>query len=47
MFFGITSGKQAAKASSGFAKNLRQDLFYKVQEYSFNDIDELFNPISH
>ena len=39
LFFGITSGKQAAKASSGFAKNLRQDLFYKVQEYSFNDID--------
>ena len=32
LIFGILSGKFAAKASSGFAKNLRQDLYYKVQQ---------------
>ncbi len=29
-----------AKASSGFAKNLRKDLFYRVQDYSFENIDK-------
>ena len=33
--FGILSGITATKASSGFAKNLRQDLYYKVQKFSF------------
>lgn len=37
---GILSGKYAAKASSGFAKNLRKDLYYKVQDYSFANIDK-------
>lgn len=37
---GILSGKNAATASSGFAKNLRQDLFYKLQTYSFENIDK-------
>ena len=38
--FGILSGKYAAKASSGFARNLRKDLYYKVQDYSFSNIDK-------
>lgn len=39
LYCGIKSGKEGAKASSGFAKNLRKDLFYKIQEFSFSDID--------
>ncbi|MCR4841348.1 MAG: ABC transporter ATP-binding protein/permease [Lachnospiraceae bacterium] len=37
--FGCISGWFAAKASAGFAKNLRHDLFYKVQDFSFSNID--------
>ena len=33
-------GYTCSKASAGFAKNLRKDLFYKVQEYSFSNIDK-------
>lgn len=40
MFFGLTSGKFGAIASAGFAKNLRKDMFYKVQDYSFSNIDK-------
>ena len=40
LIFGIFSGKFAAKASAGFAKNLRHDLFYKIQDYSFLNIDK-------
>ena len=36
---GIFGGICAANASTGFAKNLRHDLYYKVQEYSFSNID--------
>ena len=36
---GIASGKFAAEASSGFARNLRHDMFYKVQNFSFSNID--------
>ncbi len=39
LMFGALSGWFAAKASSGFAKNLRQDLYYKVQDFSFYNID--------
>ena len=39
MLCGALSGKYAAIASAGFATNLRQDLFYKVQEFSFSNID--------
>ena len=39
MSFGVTSGRLGATASAGFAKNLRHDLFYKVQEFSFGNID--------
>lgn len=37
--FGIFSGKYAAIASSGFAANLRHDMFYNVQNFSFSNID--------
>ncbi len=40
LIFGIASGIFASRASSGFAKNLRQDLFYKVQTFSFSNIDK-------
>lgn len=39
LFFGVSAGKAAATAGCGFAKNLRQDLFYKVQNFAFADID--------
>ncbi|MBQ8603604.1 MAG: ABC transporter ATP-binding protein [Oscillospiraceae bacterium] len=38
--FGALSGRNAAKSGAGFAKNLRQGLFYKVQELSFANIDK-------
>ncbi|MDE5566313.1 MAG: ABC transporter ATP-binding protein/permease, partial [Anaeroplasmataceae bacterium] len=37
--FGVLSGKFGAVAAAGFAKNLRKDLFYKSQEFSFENID--------
>ena len=37
--FGVLSGKNAATASAGFARNLRHDMFYNVQSYSFSNID--------
>ncbi len=40
LIFGALSGKFAAQASAGFAKNLRHDLFYKIQSYSFSNIDK-------
>lgn len=40
LIFGALSGRSAAIASSGFAKNLRRDMYYKVQKYSFSNIDK-------
>ncbi len=40
LFFGMTAGKYAARASAGFAKNLRQDMYEKVQKFSFYNIDK-------
>ena len=40
LLFGIIAGIASAKASSGFAKNLRKDLYYKVQTFSFSNIDK-------
>lgn len=40
LFFGVMAGKEAAVASSGLAKNLRKDMYYKVQNYSFSNIDK-------
>ena len=43
--FGALSGKYAAKASAGFAKNLRHDMFHHIQVFSFSNIDK-FSPAS-
>ncbi len=40
LFFGVQSGKNAAIASAGFAKNLRQDMYEKIQKFSFFNIDK-------
>lgn len=40
MFCGVKSGKYAAKATSGFARNLRKRIFYNVQDFSFANIDK-------
>ena len=37
--FGVASATFAAKAGTGFAKNLRHDMFYRVQNFSFGNID--------
>jgi len=37
---GIFAGRSAAIASSGFAKNLRRDMFYNMQKFSFSNIDK-------
>ncbi|MGL6201364.1 MAG: ABC transporter ATP-binding protein [Lachnospiraceae bacterium] len=39
LVFGMASGRYAARASAGFAKNLRQRLFRSVQDFSFTNID--------
>lgn len=39
LVFGVCSGASCAAASSGLAKNLRKDMFYKIQSYSFQNID--------
>lgn len=39
LFFGYLSGKYSAIAASGFAKNIRKDIFYNVQSLSFSNID--------
>lgn len=38
--FGALSGKYAAEASAGFARNLRHDMYYNVQNFSFSNIDK-------
>lgn len=40
LLFGVLSGSFGAIASAGFAKNLRKDLFYKSQDFSFENIDK-------
>lgn len=40
LIFGILAGISVSKASTGFAKNLRHDLYYKVQDFSFYNIDK-------
>ena len=39
LFFGIQAGNMAAIAGAGYARNLRHDIFYKVQDFSFKNID--------
>ena len=38
--FGVASATFASKAATGFAKNLRHDMFYRVQNFSFSNIDK-------
>ena len=40
LVFGALSGRFAAVASAGLAKNLRRGIFYKIQEFSFANIDK-------
>jgi ATP-binding cassette subfamily B protein len=40
LFCGMKSARYGATASTGFAKNLRRDLFYKTLDFSFEDVDE-------
>lgn len=40
LIFGALSGSFAAKASAGFAKNLRKNMYHRVQEFSFLNIDK-------
>ena len=40
LIFGYLSSRYAAIASSGFSKNLRHDMYYKIQDYSFSNIEK-------
>ena len=40
LVFGVLSGRMAAVASTGFAKNLRSDMYQKIQKFSFANIDK-------
>ena len=40
LIFGGAAGATCARASAGFARNLRKDMFYKIQDYSFENIDK-------
>ena len=37
---GVTAGITSAKASAGFSKNLRHDMFHRIQNYSFENVDK-------
>ena len=39
LFSGVMSGRMAAVSSAGFARNLRHDMYYRIQNYSFSNID--------
>ena len=43
LVFGFLAGKSCATASCGFARNLRHDIFYKIQDFSFQNIDKFSN----
>lgn len=40
LIFGVAAGNTCATASTGFSRNLRKDMFYRIQEYSFENIDK-------
>lgn len=44
LLFGTLAGKFAAEAGAGYAKNLRHDIFYKIQKFSFKNIDHFSTP---
>lgn len=43
LLFGYLSGIYSAKASTGFSKNLRHDIFENIQKFSFSNIDKFSN----
>ena len=45
LVFGVLSATYASKAATGFARNLRHDMYYRVQDFSFANIDK-FSPAS-
>ena len=45
VFFGVMSGVTASRASSRFSRNLRQDMYYNIQHFTFTSIDK-FSPAS-
>ena len=40
LIFGAIAGKTCSVATAGFAKNLRKDIFYRIQDFSFENIDK-------
>ena len=40
LMFGVMSANYASKAATGFARNLRHDMYYRVQDFSFSNIDK-------
>ena len=40
LFFGMEAGKYAAKASSGYGKNMRKEMYHNLQNFSFSNIDK-------
>ena len=40
LLFGVASANYASKAGTGFAKNLRHDMYHRVQDFSFSNIDK-------
>ena len=40
LILGVAAGSTCATASTGFSRNLRQDMFYRIQDYSFENIDK-------
>lgn len=40
LVFGVAAGNTCAMAATGFARNLRRDMFYRIQDYSFENIDK-------
>ena len=43
--FGAMAGASCATASCGFARNLRKDMFYNIQRFSFENIDNSPSPV--
>jgi len=40
LYFGVMGGRMAATASAGFARNLRHEMYYNIQNYAFSNIDK-------
>ena len=45
LVFGVAAGRTCAAASTGFARNLRRDMFYKIQDYSFETLISFPYPV--